>query len=65
LERYGHQLVIGNKLDTRKYEVILVRPGNKQEWIRVTKEQVEAGHEIESDIIDHLVQQHTDWIEGA
>lgn len=32
LERYGHQLVIGNLLNTRKYEVVLV---SRKELIQV------------------------------
>jgi phosphopantothenate---cysteine ligase (ATP) len=35
LERYQHQLVIGNLLATRKWEVVFVAPGQKDLWVRV------------------------------
>lgn len=35
LERYQHHLVIGNLLSTRKWEVVFVAPGQKDQWIRV------------------------------
>ncbi|GAA5830746.1 hypothetical protein JCM11251_001061 [Rhodosporidiobolus azoricus] len=52
LSRYGHQVVVGNLLDTRKYEVVLVSPassssspspspgreGEGEEWVRIGKE---------------------------
>ena len=37
LERYGHDLVIGNLLTTRKWEVVLVQKGEKERWIRVPR----------------------------
>lgn len=36
LERYGHDLVIGNLLTTRKWEVVFVTKG-QEHWIRVPK----------------------------
>ncbi|KAI0425011.1 DNA/pantothenate metabolism flavoprotein [Xylaria sp. FL1042] len=35
LSRYQHHLVIGNLLTTRKWEVVFVSPGRKDQWIRV------------------------------
>jgi len=35
LDRYQHHLVIGNLLSTRKWEVVFVTPGQKDQWIRV------------------------------
>jgi len=35
LDRYQHHLVIGNLLSTRKWEVVFVAPGQKDQWIRV------------------------------
>ncbi|KAI0400058.1 DNA/pantothenate metabolism flavoprotein [Xylaria palmicola] len=35
LDRYQHHLVIGNLLTTRKWEVVFVSPGRKDQWIRV------------------------------
>jgi len=37
LERYQHHLVIGNLLSTRKWEVVFVAPGQKDQWIRVPR----------------------------
>ncbi|KAI1815617.1 DFP-domain-containing protein [Poronia punctata] len=35
LDRYQHHLVIGNLLTTRKWEVVFVSPGRRDQWIRV------------------------------
>lgn len=35
LERYSHNLVIGNLLSTRKWEVVFVAPGRPDKWIRI------------------------------
>ncbi|KAK6604290.1 DNA pantothenate metabolism flavoprotein [Botrytis cinerea] len=37
LDRYQHHLVIGNLLATRKWEVVFVAPGSKDQWIRVPR----------------------------
>jgi phosphopantothenate-cysteine ligase len=39
LVRYQHHLVIGNLLSTRKWEVVFVAPGLKDQWIRVPRNQ--------------------------
>jgi phosphopantothenate-cysteine ligase len=35
LARYQHDLVVGNLLETRKREVVLLTPGGLEEWIRL------------------------------
>lgn len=35
LNRYQHNLVIGNLLSTRKWEVVFVTPGHQDRWVRV------------------------------
>lgn len=35
LEKYSHHLVIGNMLNTRKYEVLFVSAGGGEKWLRV------------------------------
>jgi phosphopantothenate-cysteine ligase len=35
LDRYQHNLVIGNLLASRKWEVVFVTPGQKDVWVRV------------------------------
>ncbi|ELU45086.1 phosphopantothenate-cysteine ligase [Rhizoctonia solani AG-1 IA] len=71
LERYGHQVVIANRLDNRKYEVIFVTraddgPGSK---IPKFKEEVvrlkDNDSEIEEDIVAKLASSHDQWIEGG
>ena len=37
LDRYGHDLVIGNLLTTRKWEVVFIVKGDGERWIRVPK----------------------------
>ncbi|QRV96605.1 hypothetical protein RhiJN_24623 [Ceratobasidium sp. AG-Ba] len=71
LERYGHQVVIANRLDNRKFEVIFVTraddgPDSKaptfgEETVRLR----EGGIEIEEDIVAKLVESHDRWIQGG
>lgn len=63
LERYNHQLVIGNLLQTRKYEVVFVTPENEN-WIKLTKDEIERKVEIESLIIPRIVTMHNEWIKS-
>ncbi|KAG8903865.1 hypothetical protein FRC01_008953 [Tulasnella sp. 417] len=77
LERYGHQVVIANDLHRRKFEVAFVSrtptapssPGTSadvefvEEWLTLPTEEVDAGKEIEVDIISRLVALHAAWIE--
>lgn len=66
LRNYGHQVVVGNQLHRRKWEVVLVErvmgsdePVFKQTWIKLPHN---ATHEIERDIVDTLAQRHEAWI---
>lgn len=67
LERYGHQVVIGNSLADRKHEVVFVeRTG--ETWVRISESQrgaIGSGgevREIEEQIIEKLERMHSDWI---
>ena len=63
LERYGHHLVIGNILTTRKHEVVFIQKSSES-WLRLNEaEKVEEGREIEEDIVGRLVGMHSAWIE--
>jgi len=62
LERYHHQLVIGNLLQTRKKEVVFVSPNGEEQWIRLTVEEVQRGVEIESKMIPAVIKIHDEWI---
>lgn len=57
LERYGHQIVIGNNLMTRKHEVVFVQK-DTEDWVRISEDQVAAGVEIEETIVERLIQLH-------
>ncbi|KAG8694479.1 hypothetical protein FRC08_008463 [Ceratobasidium sp. 394] len=71
LERYGHQVVIANRLDNRKFEVTFVTradegpnsetPAFKEEVVRLREECTE----IEEDIVAKLVAAHERWIQGG
>jgi len=54
------QVVIGNLLETRKKEVIVVTP-SEHKWIRLTDEQLASETEIEKFIVKDLVSRHTEY----
>jgi len=58
LNNYHHQVVIGNILETRKSEVVLVTPADES-WIRLTDEQLHSCEKIEEYIVKNLVERHT------
>lgn len=64
LTRYQHQLVIGNLLQTRKWEVVFVKPDGEQTWIRLNDEEQKNNVEIESLIIPGVIVEHKAWIES-
>lgn len=57
LEKYSHQLVIGNILTTRKHEVVFVS-GSEEQWIKMDQAEMENGVEIESKIVRKLIELH-------
>lgn len=63
LEKYQHQLVIGNLLQTRKKEVVFVKPNESEEWIRLTDAQSNDNVEIELLIIPKVIEEHTAWLD--
>lgn len=79
LERYGHQVVIGNDLHHRKQRVVLVSPkfapsGGKpgpngveydEKWIEIDTSPSSPHKEIEEEIVKELVAWHDDWIKRA
>ena len=64
LQRYQHQLVIGNLLQTRKSEVVIVTPDGNEDWIRLTPEQLAQHVEIESLIVPAVIRAHNEWRDG-
>ena len=61
LEKYQHQIVIGNILHTRKTEVCMVT-AEDQNWIRLSKEEIASGVEIESKIVQYLMDVHSKFM---
>ncbi|PIL23278.1 hypothetical protein GSI_14588 [Ganoderma sinense ZZ0214-1] len=79
LARYGHQVVIGNDLHRRKFEVVFVSPKSphsasepsqspsaayEETWLRIDLEQ-NPHKEIEEDIVAELVRRHGLWVDGG
>lgn len=65
LENYNHQLVIGNLLDTRNREVVILSEKTDDEtWIRMTDEELKETC-IEELIVDNITQRHTEWINST
>ena len=62
LEKYQHQIVIGNILHTRKTEVCMVTQ-DKQNWIRLDEKEIADGVEIESKIVQSLNDIHAQFLE--
>lgn len=62
LEKYQHQIVIGNILHTRETEVCMVTQ-EEQNWIRLNKEEISSGVEIESKIVQYLTDVHSKFLE--
>lgn len=59
LDRYNHQLVIGNLLQTRNKEVVFVSEQNRKgDWIRVPDDK----QAIEELIIPQVISHHDKWI---
>jgi phosphopantothenate-cysteine ligase len=78
LERYGHQVVIGNDLNRRKFEVVFISRSTKcptefeESWLRITPPitpkasdpSVVPVKEIEEDIVEELVRRHQAFVDG-
>ncbi|KAI9567591.1 phosphopantothenate-cysteine ligase [Boletus coccyginus] len=76
LERYGHQVVIGNDLHHRKHRVVLVSPRSapsdgkllpdgleyEEMWIEIDPLPSAPHKEIEENIVKELVTRHDAWI---
>ena len=55
LETYGHDLVIGNILETRKKKVIFVTKDDTEE-VLMEENELKAGREIEEKIIKKVIE---------
>jgi phosphopantothenate---cysteine ligase (ATP) len=61
LERYGHQIVVGNMLHSRK-EVVWFITTTAEREIRLSSEDIAHQVEIEKFIVQELILFHKDWI---
>ena len=55
------QVVVGNVLDRRKFEVVMVTK-EREDWIRLSETEQTTGVEIEKKIVEHLTQMHQDSV---
>ena len=59
LDRYNHQLVIGNLLQSRNKEVVFITPDNRSgAWIRLS----DKSQHIEELIIPEVIRTHDKWV---
>ncbi|CAG8555754.1 4108_t:CDS:2 [Funneliformis mosseae] len=64
LTKYGHQIVIGNLLTTRKLEVVFITKDSEFN-LKLSEQELKDDVEIESKIIPELVKKHDEWIKNA
>ncbi|XP_042334564.1 phosphopantothenate--cysteine ligase [Sceloporus undulatus] len=62
LEKYRHQVVVANMLDTRRTLVIVVTRETETR-LALSEDEIAQGMEIEEKIISHLESQHTAFME--
>ncbi|KAJ2157580.1 Phosphopantothenate--cysteine ligase cab2 [Coemansia sp. RSA 552] len=58
LEKYGHQIVVANLLDTRKRQVWLVTRDSDPCLLQISPEQLAQGRDIEQDLVAELARRH-------
>uniref|UniRef100_A0AC35TRX8 DFP domain-containing protein n=1 Tax=Rhabditophanes sp. KR3021 TaxID=114890 RepID=A0AC35TRX8_9BILA len=67
-ENYKHNVVIGNILDKRKTEIVIMTNHSStldeinQDWIRLTEEEINNNVEIEEKLVEKLINIHKDSI---
>lgn len=61
LEKYGHQIVVGNMLTTRKKTVTFITEESER-IVSLSQEELDNDVEIESKIIAELLKYHRAWI---
>ena len=61
LKRYGHQVVIANILETRKFYVMIIYADGAKKEIRLSPAEEHARVEIEKLIVRELLEQHSRW----
>ncbi|KAK9766276.1 Phosphopantothenate--cysteine ligase cab2 [Basidiobolus ranarum] len=64
LNRYGHKVVIGNILTTRK-RIVWFITNDTEETVSLTNEELAEEVEIESKIVPNLIQRHSAFIDSS
>ncbi len=64
LEKYRHELVIGNILERRKKEVILVSASDEMPIV-LSDEQIGSGMEIEEPLVTEVIKRHEKYITSS
>ncbi|KAJ2725913.1 Phosphopantothenate--cysteine ligase cab2 [Coemansia sp. Benny D115] len=63
LNKYGHQIVIANMLNTRKWQVwLFTKKSDDPFLIQISKEQLANGRDIEHDLVEELSKRHLKFI---
>lgn len=62
LNKYKHNLVVANMLQTRKQQVIIVSKENDY-LLALTKDQLDRGDEIEELIVNAVIEKHKNFIQ--
>ncbi|KAJ2809467.1 Phosphopantothenate--cysteine ligase cab2 [Coemansia guatemalensis] len=65
LEKYGHQIVVANLLNTRKWQVWLITKHHDPFLLQIPLKELENGHDIEQDLVAELARRHKQYISGA
>ncbi|KAJ2230089.1 Phosphopantothenate--cysteine ligase cab2 [Coemansia sp. RSA 1722] len=64
LNKYGHQVVIANMLDTRKWQVwLFTREESEPHVIQISKDQLAAGVDIEQGLSAEISRRHQMYVE--
>ncbi|KAI8324453.1 DFP-domain-containing protein [Martensiomyces pterosporus] len=64
LVKYGHQIVIANMLDTRKWQVwLFTKESQEPHEIQISKQDLANGRDIEQDLVEELARRHKLFIE--
>ncbi|KAJ1853112.1 Phosphopantothenate--cysteine ligase cab2 [Coemansia sp. RSA 2703] len=63
LNKYGHQVVIANMLDTRKWQVWLyTRESTEPCVIQISQQQLAEGRDIEQDLTEEISRRHQQFV---
>ncbi|KAJ1866550.1 Phosphopantothenate--cysteine ligase cab2 [Coemansia sp. RSA 989] len=62
LDKYGHQIVVANLLSTRKWQVWLVTKDQDPCVLQISQEDLDAGRDIEQDIVAELARRHKEFM---